>query len=309
MTDLPQATVSKCLQRLAGKGIELRVAVGIDKLGRQVFAARGHRTTYHIPDLVKAGPWSGLSDTERAGPRPPNAGGKGGPSSAKGRTPVPQRADRGPSKAGPGSGPSPQEPSRNTSGISSVRKTPAPSSPTSSGASRAPEAPSQNPEHTDSESTDPWAEVVSMTASGGGGLWPRGTRSTSSLAQAPSPLSRATAMREAQTRAADIHAVAAVGIVEQVGELVPSLNRTELASIGHAYADQRRAGVGAGILADSLRTSRKSRRAASNNTCRAAVRRARVSPDSGESKARSSASSATAGCASGVASKLTWSGG
>jgi hypothetical protein len=131
MTDLPQTTVSKCLQRLAGKGIELRVAVGVDKNGRPVFAARGHQTTYRIPDLTKGGPGSYLSGAERADGGPANPEGKGGPGSGKGQTPIRERADPRPRKGGPGSAPSPQEPSRNTS---KNQKTAAPASPSSSSA-------------------------------------------------------------------------------------------------------------------------------------------------------------------------------
>ncbi len=119
MTDLPASTVSKCLQRLGAKGLEVRVEIGRAADGRPVYAARGHQTTYRIPQVSKGGPTSGLSSADRADPGPGFEERKGGPVSGKGRTTIPERADVRPVKGGPGSAPSPQgtliEPSVNTS--------------------------------------------------------------------------------------------------------------------------------------------------------------------------------------------------
>jgi hypothetical protein len=44
--------VTKCLQRLAAKGVELRVAIGEDKARKPFFAHRGRRTTYRVPKVL-----------------------------------------------------------------------------------------------------------------------------------------------------------------------------------------------------------------------------------------------------------------
>ncbi len=141
-TGLPPATVSKCLQRLAAKGLEIRTRVATGSAGRPVVAARGYRTVYRIPDLPKGGPGSALMAPVRAndggsfwGDRadggPGFVEGKGGQVSPKGRTPVPERADGGPGKGGHGSAPLPHSlltiPSKISSGedddLASRRKT------------------------------------------------------------------------------------------------------------------------------------------------------------------------------------------
>lgn len=39
------------LQRLARRGLEVRVPIGTDSLGRIVFARKGHAIDYHLPEL------------------------------------------------------------------------------------------------------------------------------------------------------------------------------------------------------------------------------------------------------------------
>jgi hypothetical protein len=53
-TGLTEDGVRKVLQQLAARGHELRVPVGIDTHGRPIYAKRGHRTTYRIPELRPA---------------------------------------------------------------------------------------------------------------------------------------------------------------------------------------------------------------------------------------------------------------
>jgi hypothetical protein len=101
---LPEGTISKCLQRMAAKGLELRIPVGKADDGRAVVATRGRQTTYRIP--LMAGPGSALFEA-----------GTG------------ERADRGPLKAGPGSAPSPhrtlkEERSKDASASRSARRPP-----------------------------------------------------------------------------------------------------------------------------------------------------------------------------------------
>jgi hypothetical protein len=43
--------LNEVLQRLASRGLEVRIEVGKDSLGRPVFARRGHAVDYHVPEL------------------------------------------------------------------------------------------------------------------------------------------------------------------------------------------------------------------------------------------------------------------
>lgn len=47
------STVRSNLAKLGARGFEFRVSHGYGKDGRPVFAARGHRTDYHVPDFLK----------------------------------------------------------------------------------------------------------------------------------------------------------------------------------------------------------------------------------------------------------------
>ncbi|MFI6909693.1 hypothetical protein ACIBKY_51120 [Nonomuraea sp. NPDC050394] len=48
---LGERGLSDVLQRLARRGLEVRVAVGEDRRGRPVFARRGHAVDYRVPEL------------------------------------------------------------------------------------------------------------------------------------------------------------------------------------------------------------------------------------------------------------------
>jgi len=50
-TGLSETGLRQAHQRLARRGLECRVAQGVDKAGRPVYAHRGHTTTYQLPDL------------------------------------------------------------------------------------------------------------------------------------------------------------------------------------------------------------------------------------------------------------------
>lgn len=50
-TGLGKRGLSEALQRLAARGIEVRVQIDTDKSGRPVFARRGHAVDYHLPPL------------------------------------------------------------------------------------------------------------------------------------------------------------------------------------------------------------------------------------------------------------------
>lgn len=47
--------VRNCLQGLGARGLEFRVARGLDKTGRPVYAARGHSVDYLVPDFINGG--------------------------------------------------------------------------------------------------------------------------------------------------------------------------------------------------------------------------------------------------------------
>ncbi|MFI6485202.1 hypothetical protein ACIBH1_45340 [Nonomuraea sp. NPDC050663] len=43
--------LNEVLQRLAARGLEVRIAIGTDASGRVVFARRGHAVDYRLPEL------------------------------------------------------------------------------------------------------------------------------------------------------------------------------------------------------------------------------------------------------------------
>lgn len=93
---MTEASLSKTLQRLAQRGLEVRVSLGTDRSGRPFYARSGHRTTYRLPRFstrADQGPASGDGEatedrhgeasgrtTVRAEERPPSGG--AGPLSA-----------------------------------------------------------------------------------------------------------------------------------------------------------------------------------------------------------------------------------
>jgi hypothetical protein len=100
-TGLQPDSVRRVFQRLAKRGLEVRVPIGKDKRGRLVFAHEGAKTTYRIPRFAP--------ERRDAGPTT-EAGSQSRHSTSRGGTLVPQRRDAGPSEAGPQSRPSPQSP-------------------------------------------------------------------------------------------------------------------------------------------------------------------------------------------------------
>jgi DNA-binding MarR family transcriptional regulator len=103
-TGLQPDSVRRVLQRLAKRGIEIRVPIGKDKRGRLVFAHEGSRTRYRIPVLApKRRDEDPTSQNQEAGRQSHHSDSRGG-------TVVPQRRDADPSEAGPQSRPFPQSP-------------------------------------------------------------------------------------------------------------------------------------------------------------------------------------------------------
>ena len=104
--------VGRILQRLAARGIEVRVPFGKDKTGRVVYARKGVRTTYVIP---RFGPLdsdaNGRTTVRPKGIQRSDAGPANDPLSPDaGPAKTADRPDASPSMAGPQSGPSPQFP-------------------------------------------------------------------------------------------------------------------------------------------------------------------------------------------------------
>ncbi|WP_299303291.1 hypothetical protein [uncultured Brachybacterium sp.] len=102
---MTEDNLSKTLQRLARGGLEVRVPLGTDKIGRPFYARSGHRTTYRLPNFsarADQGPASGdgsaTSDRNEATPGRTNVRAEGGPRSGQSRTTVRP-------ETGPGSGP------------------------------------------------------------------------------------------------------------------------------------------------------------------------------------------------------------
>ncbi|MGW4639588.1 hypothetical protein ACWEN6_13720 [Sphaerisporangium sp. NPDC004334] len=48
---LGERGLSDTVQRLARRGLEVRVSIGVDSLGRTVYARKGHATDYVLPPL------------------------------------------------------------------------------------------------------------------------------------------------------------------------------------------------------------------------------------------------------------------
>lgn len=107
-TGLSEDGVRRAFQRLAGRDLDPRVALGTDKRGRKVFAHEGTRTTYLIP-AFKRGDESTATDGVEGIPERGDrstashnaeAGRESHHSEARGGTPVPQRRDSRISEAG-----------------------------------------------------------------------------------------------------------------------------------------------------------------------------------------------------------------
>lgn len=111
--------IGKILKRLAAKDLEVRVVVDKDKTGRPVYARRGLRTTYRIPEFrsaALAGPESDQTAKGRTTVRPKTPDSPDHSTTKAGLSP-----DHSPPKAGPQSGPSPQFPQEEDSLLPSQR--------------------------------------------------------------------------------------------------------------------------------------------------------------------------------------------
>lgn len=104
-TGLKEDSLRRVFQRLAKRGLDPRVPIGVDKSGRLVFAHEGARTKYRIPKFATE--WRDDNPATR-----PEEGSASRLSDVRGGTVVPQRRDESPSEAGPPSPPNHQEPSR-----------------------------------------------------------------------------------------------------------------------------------------------------------------------------------------------------
>ena len=94
-TRLAPAGVKTALQRLAERGLELRVPLSIGKDGRPVYAVPGRVSTYRIPPLpappgcscsncrAKQGGTTGSPSTNKGGPQAPLGGTTGSPSAGQ----------------------------------------------------------------------------------------------------------------------------------------------------------------------------------------------------------------------------------
>lgn len=104
--------VGRILQRLAKHGLEVRVVIDKDKIGRPVYAKRGTRTTYKLPRFAVAEPTAAMAGPQSGqGPFSPDhspAKEQVRPDHSPAKNGV--RPDAGPSMAGPQSGPLPQFP-------------------------------------------------------------------------------------------------------------------------------------------------------------------------------------------------------
>ena len=65
---ITQKALGDILARLAGRGLEVRVPLGVDKKGRVMFATRGRATQFRLPELpasvsLPTGEWSGEDRT------------------------------------------------------------------------------------------------------------------------------------------------------------------------------------------------------------------------------------------------------
>lgn len=66
--------VRKILQRLAQRGIDVRVPVAKDSTGRVVYAVKGARTTYRLPRFAPTGPTDGDTQVSPKSPQRRSAG-------------------------------------------------------------------------------------------------------------------------------------------------------------------------------------------------------------------------------------------
>lgn len=103
--------VRKILQRLAQRGIEVRVPVAKDSTGRAVYAVKGSRTTYRLPRFAPTGPSNGDTPVPPKSPQRRSAGIANADVWGDGSIAIDaQRRSAGTSMAIPADRPSPQFP-------------------------------------------------------------------------------------------------------------------------------------------------------------------------------------------------------
>ncbi len=90
-TGLSERHVRRALADLAAHGCDVRVAVGVDKRGWPMFANKGHRSRYRLPDLRRRTPVTPLDPHQRRTPMAPCSESKAAESGT-------QRRPRSPSK-------------------------------------------------------------------------------------------------------------------------------------------------------------------------------------------------------------------
>ncbi|GIH23021.1 hypothetical protein Aph01nite_13310 [Acrocarpospora phusangensis] len=107
-TGLQPDSIRRVFQRLAKRGLEVRVPIGMDKQGRPQFAREHVQTNYRLPVLVRRD----VDPPSEAGPGSPLSGGTVVPPESRDENPSTlfEAGPQSPPEAGPQSRPSPQPP-------------------------------------------------------------------------------------------------------------------------------------------------------------------------------------------------------
>ncbi|MCC5580613.1 helix-turn-helix domain-containing protein [Microtetraspora sp. AC03309] len=107
-TGLQPDSIRRVFQRLAKRGLEVRVPIGKDKQGRPIFAREHVQTNYRLPVLMRRDEGA----TSEAGPESPLSGGTTVPPQSRDENPATlfEAGPQSPPEAGRESRPSPQPP-------------------------------------------------------------------------------------------------------------------------------------------------------------------------------------------------------
>ena len=123
--------VRKVLRKLEGRGLQVRVPVGVDKAGRPLYAAKGHVTVYRVPEFAPAG---AVDNSTKDQPTVPPMDSKDQPTvppmDSKGQPVGSQRPASWLAKAGQLAGPNPNKPKTT---LPPTPQAPEPAAPTSAG--------------------------------------------------------------------------------------------------------------------------------------------------------------------------------